>query len=544
LLWSHYELEQNISNHQRHMLEAVASDILTQYRTGLQKETQAIERITYDFKDKPISLQQYQKVLGAKSLYPLTSKPAQALLKLHPELGQSQQVVGSYIINENHLETLYVIPAKGVYPELLMTKSLPVEFLFPPGPVQVEVFAGDTTQSSPRIAKSHHMPPPFMFNGKEPPHFIPGRPVFIKHGLPPFLLDDKEPPPAFRGPTLIKILSLQDASHKTVATLRLRLPPPPFPGFMRGSLDQWIGALILLAGLISSLIAGNYLQRNFIGPLIQLSLITNQVKRGDLSVRIDTDTIKQPDVYQTLKNFNTMLDGLVDKEQLRHSFISNLTHDFRTPLIAQTRSLELLSKEFQERGLAEQEKLAQSIVKNNEHLLAMVNQLLEIYQTEKEGLNLNLQRVNISSLVDRCFEQLCPLAEERRISLAQEFASDFPELYIDAQSFKRVFINLIGNAIQNISKDSKIQIIGTILKNTVEVRVRDNGPGISYEEQKHLFDRYYAGSGDTRKLGSGLGLYICKVFVEAHQGHIFVESVPGEHTDFVIRLPIDTRGSA
>lgn len=68
--------------------------------------------------------------------------------------------------------------------------------------------------------------------------------------------------------------------------------------------------------------------------------------------------------------------------------------------------------------------------------------------------------------------------------------------------------------------------------------MRDNGQGIPSEECAHLFDRYYVGLGDTRKLGSGLGLYICKMFVEAHGGDIHVDSEPGAYTDFRIRLPL------
>jgi two-component system sensor histidine kinase/response regulator len=233
-----------------------------------------------------------------------------------------------------------------------------------------------------------------------------------------------------------------------------------------------------------------------------------------------------------------MLDQLDEKERLRNNFISNLTHDFRTPLIAQTRSLELLIKDFDELGMSQQAKLGRSLVNNNQHLLGMVNQLLETYQFEGGNLRLELEPLALEPLVDACFVQLLPLAETRQITLEKDFPAEFPTIIGDANCLNRVFINLIANGIENIPKGSRIRVTGQRRDAHVEIHVRDNGQGVSADEQANLFDRYYAGMGDTRKLGSGLGLYICKMFVEAHQGQIQIDSVPGEYTDFKVRLPL------
>lgn len=518
-------------SHQKHLLAAISNDVLALYQSNLDSQTSEIERITSSVEGKSLNTEQYKAILGAKELWPLDSKPAKALLSHIPQLQlktrahkSPPQIVGTYILRGQEVDSLFIVPDAAKRPGLLVIKTIPIASLFPPGPVQVEVFAGHTTNPAKLIAKSRHFEP-WHRRGMPPPPPMFGEPDKPSHF-------ESE----FRGPTLEKTLLLTGLSQTPIMTLRLRLrPPPPQPGTFGMT---WVGALILLTGFLSSLLAGNYIQKNFVRPLLRLSLAARQVQQGDLSVRIETSSARQQDVRQTLENFNTMLEGLSEKEQLRNSFISNLTHDFRTPLIAQSRSLELLSKEFEQLGLPVQEKLAVSIVKNNEHLLTMVNQLLETYQTDAKMFKLHLHSMALSQLIDQCFEQLDSLAEERDIKLTQQFETDFPDIMMDDYYLKRVFINLIANAIQNIPKRSQIQVLGKQLEpNLVEIRVRDNGPGILPEELQHLFDRYYAGTGDTRKLGSGLGLYICKVLVTAHQGTIFVENAAG-YTDFVIQLPI------
>jgi signal transduction histidine kinase len=184
------------------------------------------------------------------------------------------------------------------------------------------------------------------------------------------------------------------------------------------------------------------------------------------------------------------------------------------------------------------------LLSNNEHLLGMVNQLLETYQFESGQLRLIFQSVHLPDLVAESFSKLLSLATLRCITLDSEFPADFPMITGDAGCLSRVFINLIGNAIENIPKGCHIKVSGRFnakMPDTIEIHVRDNGQGLSQQIVHTLFDRYAAGTGDTRKLGSGLGLYICKMFIEAHGGHIEADSIPGSHTDFIIRLPIHSK---
>src|SRR3989339_1552098 len=105
-----------------------------------------------------------------------------------------------------------------------------------------------------------------------------------------------------------------------------------------------LGLTIPLPGLILSFIAGYYLKRNFLNPIENLSKVSEQFSDGNLKVRVCSN-VKQQDIKKTILNFNNMLDSIQEKEELKENFITNLTHDFRTPLIAENRTLEILLNE-------------------------------------------------------------------------------------------------------------------------------------------------------------------------------------------------------
>jgi signal transduction histidine kinase len=389
-------------------------------------------------------------------------------------------------------------------------------------------------------------PPPPDFEDEKKPHqehFSFSLPFFGK------VCDYR--PEDFHNRQLEKVgrqIPIADINGKTIATIVLRLPDKP-PNSKGGDDNQWIGTLILITGLISSVMIGYYIEHTFIVPFTRLSLLTESVQSGDLSQRVSVSHVKHPEVRQTLSNFNNMLQDLEEKAKLRHNFISNLTHDFRTPLIAQARAVELLIEDLSAHPQQESDnkplQLLRSLLRNNEHLLSMVNQLLETYQHESGNLALNWESVSLPELISDCFSRLEPLATQHQISLSQEFIDNFPTIEGDIGCLSRVFMNLIGNAIENIPKNCSVTVTGQIDPENsrfATIHVRDNGQGLPAEMLNSLFERYATATNVTRKIGSGIGLYICKIFVEAHGGSISVESVLASHTDFKISLPISQKG--
>lgn len=329
-------------------------------------------------------------------------------------------------------------------------------------------------------------------------------------------------------------LHIRDKEGKIIATFALsHLERPKLP-------EEWLfgnnfGLLILLAGILSSFLMASYSRKNFIEPLFELSLASEKVQKGDFDISLETE-VKHKEIQRTFESFNLMCKGLKEKEELRKSFIVNLTHDLRTPLLAQERSLNIFSRFFEKSNLKNELDLSLSLEKNNRHLLRMVNLILESYRFDSDKIKLVYKDIDFNFLVKNCFDKLKILADEKSVSLQKEISPDFT-LRADETCLKRILINLISNSIENISKEGFVKISGKIENNFAEIIIEDNGCGISPNDIKHIFDRYYSGKTLERKLGSGLGLDVCKKLVELHKGFIIAESEVGKRTKFRITLP-------
>ncbi|MEB3286035.1 MAG: HAMP domain-containing sensor histidine kinase [Vampirovibrionales bacterium] len=569
-IWTRYEASRIETVRQKHFLNFVSNDMLRIFKQYLVSESRALDDATRYFSLDAMDETNRANLLKAKRAIPLESKTARDFFKRYPnsfvlkkKLASTQ---GDYILENKKLTAYFIVPSAEK--TFLVIKEVPIQNLVPRGLFFIEIFANRSMMPGSRIQVLYPPLPPFPpdvakhlgFNeisrGKEP--------IFFKHfskktDFPhPITSVQKknigqfvpEPLDSMLRTNQSQAIHLKNSQGQAILTLRINmLPFPPSPLEIQSG---WVGVMIFLSGIVTCLLAGNYLEKNFILPLTRLSVSIQGVSEGNYSTMLDTSKIKQSDIRQTLENFNRMMADLREKEDLRNNFVSNLTHDLKTPLIAQARSLELLSGEFEILGLKDQENLAKSLFKNNEHLLGMINQLLETYQTDSGNLKLELQDINIPVVVNECFEQLNLLAKARSIKLRSFFEEGIPAISADSHYIKRVLINLIGNAIDNSSKNTTIDVTGKLLRRNpgsdkekvFEIKVTDDGPGITEAEQKHLFDRYYSCQGDTRKLGAGLGLYICKTLVSAHHGEIFVESELGKGSAFIIHLPVIQKGGA
>ncbi|BAZ41644.1 two-component hybrid sensor and regulator [Calothrix sp. NIES-4101] len=224
----------------------------------------------------------------------------------------------------------------------------------------------------------------------------------------------------------------------------------------------------------------------------------------------------------------------------REDFVSRLTHDLRTPLVAAERMLELL----QQGALGELSPQMSEIItimgRSNTNLLAMVNTLLEVYRFEAGRKTLAFQPVNLYQLLQEVAGELTPLAQAKGLAIHSELHGEKNSCMVncDRLELHRLFTNLIGNAIKFTDKGT-VTIHITPTKNSdefVRIEIEDTGMGISLEEQADLFERFRQGS--HKRQGSGLGLYLSRRIVEAHQGKIQVQSEFGKGSKFIIDLPV------
>lgn len=232
---------------------------------------------------------------------------------------------------------------------------------------------------------------------------------------------------------------------------------------------------------------------------------------------------------------------LQESEKRRSTYISALTHDLRTPLIAQRHGLSLIGESLSSLDEEEVRFLTSGLLRNNENLLELVNRLLESYQHEDGKIPFSFESVELPTLVQDIMADMGNLAAQKNVVLKHYIPEEMRPVLADKHHLKRVFQNLIGNALEHMPKENgTISVTAYDMKDKIEIQFVDNGKGIDPELLPSLFERYLMGVSKKRKIGSGLGLYICRLIVERHGGTIKAENRSSNSESgaaFIITLP-------
>ncbi|PSB09220.1 hybrid sensor histidine kinase/response regulator [Pleurocapsa sp. CCALA 161] len=218
----------------------------------------------------------------------------------------------------------------------------------------------------------------------------------------------------------------------------------------------------------------------------------------------------------------------------RENFVSCLTHDLRTPLVAANRMLDLIEQKVFGNITCEQQEAIANIISSNDNMLEMLNTLLETHHYELGQKTLNWISVDLQQLISEVVSELEPLAREKGLELLYDAVTNVAEVKGDRLELRRVITNLIGNAIK-FTDTGKVQVSVSEHESKILVQVADSGIGISPEDQKAVFQRYH--QGNHRRAGKGLGLYLCQQIINAHQGELKVQSQLGQGTTFTFSLP-------
>lgn len=226
-----------------------------------------------------------------------------------------------------------------------------------------------------------------------------------------------------------------------------------------------------------------------------------------------------------------------ETEKLRDDFIATLTHDMRTPLLAAIQTL----KFFLEGAIGElddkQKVLLSTMLQSNEDLLGLVNALLEVYRFESGKLTLCKTAFAVKDLVEQCYSELKPLAEKKNIDFSVIFElEDNLHILADRAEIKRVITNLCGNALNYTNKNGIVKVLAKAQCGDFIFSVTDNGNGIPQSDIPNLFKRFSQGTARKRSTGTGLGLYLSRQIIEAHNGKIWVDSKVDKGSEFSFLL--------
>jgi len=229
-----------------------------------------------------------------------------------------------------------------------------------------------------------------------------------------------------------------------------------------------------------------------------------------------------------------------EAEQLRQDLTNMIVHDLRSPISSVMAALDLLARGIPGELQPRQRSVLTIAYKSSQHLLGMVNVLLDISRLEGGSMPLHRSPVALQPLISQAAQNLGPLAEERRVHLRLELGADLPRVLADGALIERVCQNLIDNGVKFSGVGGEVRVSAYCTEQAalpvVVVAVQDRGVGIRPEDQARIFEKF--GQVGERRGGSGLGLTFCQLVVEAHAGRIWVESQAGQGSTFFFSLPL------
>ena len=225
-----------------------------------------------------------------------------------------------------------------------------------------------------------------------------------------------------------------------------------------------------------------------------------------------------------------------ENERLRDDFIATLTHDLRTPLLAAISGLDFMLKGTLGEISEKQKELVFAMKKSNEDMLGLTNALLEVYRYEAGKIFLCKTRFCVNELIKDCAKELEVLFKQNNTEIIFDFENEELMINADKNEIRRVISNLLGNAIKHGGENTKVIVKSQKIGKDAQISVEDNGVGLSKEDQMKLFKRFSQGTSKKRSCSTGLGLYLSRRIVEAHNGSIWVESEIDKGSKFIFNL--------
>lgn len=302
--------------------------------------------------------------------------------------------------------------------------------------------------------------------------------------------------------------------------------------------EQFVNIVFLIAlgagllVLIISIFFSGYITR----PINELKSVAISISRGNLHQRIKVSG--RNEMAALADTFNTMSEKLEDFDTKRSEFVSNASHELKTPLS----SMKILVE-----SLLYQDGVEEKIYKeflgdiNNEidRLTDVISGLLTLAKTDSEEKALKIEKILLSELVNKSISGLKPIASEKGVSLSYTVTDDI-EIKCDTVKVMQAVMNLVDNAVKYTDKGGHVWVTLKKSGNNAAIEIKDDGCGIPERDVPHLFDRFYRvdkararGTG-----GSGLGLHITRTIALLHGGTIEVDSKEGIGSVFTLYLPI------
>jgi signal transduction histidine kinase/putative methionine-R-sulfoxide reductase with GAF domain len=225
--------------------------------------------------------------------------------------------------------------------------------------------------------------------------------------------------------------------------------------------------------------------------------------------------------------------------QHKSEFLASMSHELRTPLNAIIGFSDVLLQGMFGEMSEKQTEYLQDILASGQHLLSLINDILDLSKIEAGRMDLDLADFHLPSAIDDALLLMRERASRRGLALKRHVDERLGEIRADQRKVKQVLLNLLSNAVKFTPEGGRIDMRAVLADGTVEISVTDTGIGIAPEDQETVFEEFrQVGHSERKAEGTGLGLALCRKFVELHGGRIWVKSQIGQGSTFTFTLPV------
>lgn len=266
-----------------------------------------------------------------------------------------------------------------------------------------------------------------------------------------------------------------------------------------------------------------------------------QITTGDeLEKLASTFNLMAQDIQIREEQREDYIAKLKQAERFRDEYISLISHDLRAPLAIIQGQTQVLMRAMEKAELSAAERQsAEAIITGVKRMNAMIRDLVDSARAEAGQLRIEKQPVNLGPFMLDLLGRARGTMDVERVRV--EIPPDLPPMGADPDRLERILLNLLSNALKYSAPDTEVVVRAVATREDVVTSVKDQGPGIAPEDLPHIFERFYRAKGVPGAEGMGLGLYITKMLVEAHEGRIWVESELGKGSTFYFTIPIAPR---
>lgn len=291
-----------------------------------------------------------------------------------------------------------------------------------------------------------------------------------------------------------------------------------------------------LVAVLLTLFTRKKIKDTYEGPMQRLADATAQVAGGDFSVYVPTihtsDRLDYLDVM--ILDFNKMVEELGSIETLKTDFVSNVSHEMKTPIAIIKNYAQMLQSD----NLSEEQRkeYAASIEQAAGKLSSLITNILKLNKLENQSIVVEAENYDVCRQLCDCILQFEDLWEEKNLEIEAEL-EDEAQVYADANLMELVWNNLLSNAVKFTEPGGSIKVTQTSDTKNIKISVADSGCGMSADSVKHIFDKFYQEDTSHAKEGNGLGLALVKRVMELMGGDICVASEAGRGSTFTVTLP-------